>query len=100
MSAFPPIATSIAFFRMSALGQKRTSENYRTWQTLRNSSLFAAIDAVTQTKHGPGALSYRSAVCRTQGLRRKSDCSAGLAAIALLGDTVECCFGTNPIQAA
>jgi hypothetical protein len=26
MSALPPIATSIAFFGMSALGQKRTSE--------------------------------------------------------------------------
>src|SRR5262245_60076936 len=28
MSALPPIATSIAFFGMSALGQKRTSTNW------------------------------------------------------------------------
>ena len=32
MSALPPIATSIAFFDMSALGQKRTCDQLRNSQ--------------------------------------------------------------------
>ena len=38
MSALPPIATSIAFFGMSALGHKRTS----LWQQLVRETLHAA----------------------------------------------------------